>query len=395
MSDPTSINDGGAEETGPNAGEAGWYDLFSRGARDWLRHNEKVRDAVRQHLPQIVAGADVLGGGASTVRVPVRMLEHYRFKLRPPNEQQGVGQGQAKPGDRIGQPQQEGDERGQGGNEEGGIQYTLEFRIDDIVDWLWEEMQLPNLEAKAGKSREDDWTREGWDRRGARSRLDRRRSMKESIKRRGVQSASGADSPSFTDEDLRFRQLAKREQPAMQAVVMLLLDVSGSMGERERQISKTFFFWAIQGLRRQYRHLELVFVAHTSEAWEFQEEEFFRVSGTGGTVASAGLKKVREIIDERFSPAQYNVYLFYASDGENFPSDQPQAQQALEDLALDCNYAGFLEVAPLAGSVPDSEIGKLFVELADEESNVGAYRVNSTDDIWDAVRHFFGQQAGA
>ena len=379
-------------EAGP--GDAGWYDLFSRGARDWLRHNDKVRDAVKQHLPQIVAGADVLSGGASTVRVPVRMLEHYRFKLRPPGEQQGVGQGQAKPGDRIGRPQQDSDnQRGQGGNEDGGVQYTLEFRIDDIVDWLWEEMQLPNLEAKSGKSRDDDWTREGWDRRGARSRLDRRRSMKESIKRRGVQTSAGQDSPSFTDDDLRYRQLAKREQPATQAVVILLLDVSGSMGERERQISKTFFFWAIQGLRRQYRQLDLVFVAHTSEAWEFQEEEFFRVSGTGGTVASAGLKKVREIVDERFSPSQYNVYLFYASDGENFPSDQPQAMRALEELAVDCNYAGFLEVAPLAGTMPDSEIGKLFLDLARRDGKVGAFRVNGTDDIWNAVRHFFSSDA--
>ncbi len=375
-------------------GDAGWYDLFSRGARDWLRHNDKVRDAVKQHLPQIVAGADVLTGGSSTVRVPVRMLEHYRFKLRPPSEQEGVGQGQAKPGDRIGRPQQDANnQRGQGGNEEGGIQYTLEFRIDDIVDWLWEEMQLPNLEAKAGKSREDDWTREGWDRRGARARLDRRRSLKESIKRRGVQTTAGQDSPAFTDEDLRYRQLAKREQPATQAVVILLLDVSGSMGERERQISKTFFFWAIQGLRRQYRDLELVFVAHTSDAWEFQEEEFIRVSGTGGTVASAGLQKVREIIDERFSPAQYNIYLFYASDGENFPSDQPQALEALEDLAQDCNYAGFLEIAPLAGTLPDSEIGKLFLDLARRDENVGAYRVNDTEDIWNAVRHFFSSEA--
>ena len=65
-----------------------WYDVFSRGARDWLRHNEKVRDAVRAHLPQVVAGADVLSRGQSTVRVPVRMLEHYRFKLRNSNEQQ-------------------------------------------------------------------------------------------------------------------------------------------------------------------------------------------------------------------------------------------------------------------------------------------------------------------
>lgn len=378
------------------ASDAGWYDLFSRGARDWLRHNEKVREAVRQHLPQIIAGADVLSGGASTVRVPVRMLEHFRFRLRQTNDQQGVGQGHAKPGDRIGQPQQEADrQRGQGGNEEGGIQYTLEFRIDDIVDWLWEEMQLPNLEAKAGKASEADWTREGWDRRGARARLDRRRSLKESIKRRSVHDAQGNESPAFTDDDLRFRQLAKREQPAMQAVVIMLLDVSGSMGERERQISKTFFFWAIQGLRRQYRQLDLVFVAHTSDAWEFQEEEFFRVTGTGGTVASAGLRKVHEIIEARFSPSQYNVYLFYASDGENFPSDQSPAQAVLQQLAADCNYAGFLEVAAQAGTAPDSEIGKLFVDLARAAINVGACRVHSTDDIWQAVRHFFSQQAGA
>ena len=153
MSENTS--GGGGSGGGGGPGEAGWYDLFSRGARDWLRHNDKVRDAVRQHLPQIVAGADVLNGGATTVRVPVKMLEHYRFKLRNSNEQQGVGQGQAKPGDRIGRPQQDSDnQRGQGGNEDGSIQYTLEFRIDDIVDWLWEEMQLPNLEAKAGRAKE-------------------------------------------------------------------------------------------------------------------------------------------------------------------------------------------------------------------------------------------------
>ena len=172
--------------SGGEPGEAGWYDLFSRGARDWLRHNDKVRDAVRQHLPQIVAGADVLNGGATTVRVPVRMLEHYRFRLRPPQEQEGVGQGDARPGDKLGEPQ-DAPGTNTGGNEDGGIQYTVEFRIEDIVDWLWEEMKLPNLESRMGGSRDDDWTREGWDRRGARSRLDRRRSLKESIKRRGMQ----------------------------------------------------------------------------------------------------------------------------------------------------------------------------------------------------------------
>ncbi|MEJ0007180.1 MAG: DUF444 family protein [Steroidobacteraceae bacterium] len=116
---------------------------------------------------------------------------------------------------------------------------------------------------------------------------------------------------------MRFRQLARRRQPAVHAVVFFMLDVSGSMSDRDRKLAKTFFFWVVQGLRREYRSLDTVFVAHTTEAWEFAEADFFQVTGSGGTVASMGLNKVREIIDARFSPARHNIYLFYASDGDN------------------------------------------------------------------------------
>ena len=122
------------------AAETPWYDLFSRGARDWLRHNDKVREAVKQHLPEIVAGADVLSGGARTVRVPVRMLEHYHFRLRPPSQREGVGQGNVKPGDVLARPQQpgEGPGKGQGGKDDGGVELKLEFKIDDIAAALAE-----------------------------------------------------------------------------------------------------------------------------------------------------------------------------------------------------------------------------------------------------------------
>ncbi|HXI67115.1 MAG TPA: DUF444 family protein, partial [Steroidobacteraceae bacterium] len=306
------------------ADAAKWYELFSRGARDWLRHDEKVREAVRANLPEIIAGGDVINDGARTVRVPVRMLEHYHFRLRRPEEQQGAGQGKAKPGDVFSDPSRNRGpgEKGAGGRDEGEVQLLLEFKVDDIVDWLWEEMQLPNLKARAGPSDETEWTREGWDRRGARSRLDRRRSFKELVKRRGAPGAT----PTFTDEDLRFRQLARRRQPAVHAVVFFMLDVSGSMSDRDRKLAKTFFFWVVQGLRREYRSLETVFVAHTTEAWEFNEPDFFQVSGTGGTVASTGLKKVREIIDARYNPGRCNLYLFYASDGDNSVSDAADAR---------------------------------------------------------------------
>ncbi len=370
---------------GPDAGK--WYELFSRGARDWLRHDEKVRESVRQHLPQIVAGGDVMNGGARTVRVPVRMLEHYHFRLRRPEESQGAGQGKAKPGDVFSDPskQRGPGEKGAGGQDDGEVQLLLEFKVDDIVDWLWEEMQLPNLKARVGPSEETDYVREGWDRRGARSRLDRRRSFKELVKRRAAPGAT----QTFTDEDLRFRQLARRKQPAIHAVVFFLLDVSGSMSDRDRKLAKTFFFWVVQGLRREYRSLETVFVAHTTEAWEFSEAEFFQVSGTGGTVTSTGLGKVREIVDERYNPNRCNIYLFYASDGDNSVSDATDAREQLTSLCADACYTGYVEVSSGLSRQLATETGRLFAELASSGCAAGSYALNDFEDVWGAVRHFF------
>ncbi|MBC7982437.1 MAG: DUF444 family protein, partial [Candidatus Obscuribacterales bacterium] len=245
-----------------------------------------------------------------------------------------------------------------------------------------------------GRSEDVDWTREGWDKRGARSRLDRRRSMREAIKRRSVQlKADQPNSPSFTDDDLRFRQLNRREQPTIQAVVFLVMDVSGSMTDRDRQLAKTFFFWATQGLKRQYKHLDTVFVAHTTEAWEFSEEEFFKVAGTGGTVASTGLEKVNEIIEARYNPARYNVYVFYASDGDNYTEDRQYAEAALEKIALASNYSGYIEVSGTGQRPLATETGALFRNLDASGKAAGSFAISKVEDVWDAVRHFFQHQA--
>jgi uncharacterized protein len=371
----------------------GWYELFSRGSRDWLRHSDKIREAVREHLPQIVAGTDIINHGTRTVRVPVRMLEHYRFRLLDNGESQGVGQGKAKPGDTLGQgPAQSGPgQKGAGGKERGGTELLLEFKIDDIIDWLWDDLKLPNLQPRVGPSDDSEWKREGLDRRGARSRLDRRRSFKESIKRRAVDSSS----PSFTDEDLRFRQLTRRRQPAMRAVVFFLLDVSGSMTERDRQLAKTFFFWVAVGLRREYRSLDIVFVAHTTDAWEFNEADFFKVAGSGGTVASTGFAKVRELMQSRFNPASSNVYLFYASDGDNAADDRLPARSELEGIAKLARYAGYVEISAAASRHTTSETFRLFEEIAAAGLPSGRFAITGPDDVAAAVRHFFTADAKA
>jgi len=177
--------------------------------------------------------------------------------------------------------------------------------------------------------------------------------------------------------------------------VFFMLDVSGSMSDRDRKLAKTFFFWVVQGLRREYRSLETVFVAHTTEAWEFAEPDFFQVTGTGGTVASTGLNKVREIIDARFNPARHNIYLFYASDGDNSVGDHAEAHSALVDIANKACFSGYVEVASGLSRQLATETGRLFAEIASGGLPAASYVVNDFDDVWGAVRHFFTTEAHA
>ena len=366
-----------------------WYDLFSRGARDWLRHNEKVREAVRENLPDLLSGSDTLTGDTKRkVQVPVRLLEHYRFRLRRSETETGVGQGDVKPGDVLRPNRTSGTGEGGGGNEDGEIRFLVEFELDEIVDWLWEELELPNLEPRPGAIEEEEPGREGWDRRGVPSRLDRRRTIKEAIKRRAIQ----PEGPSFTNEDLRFRQLVRRMRPVAQALVFFGLDASSSMSERDRKLAKSFFFWVLQGLRRQYNRIEIVFIAHTVEAWEFTEDEFFRVTAQGGTVASTAFSKAIEIVGERYDPGLYNIYLFYASDGENFPEDRRDAMQTLLKLGTMTSFMGYVETAPHRFPGRDTEIAELFKSLPDHGIASGIYRLDEEKDVMDAIRLFFTQQ---
>jgi sporulation protein YhbH len=376
------------------AAETPWYDLFSRGARDWLRHNEKVRESVQQSLPDLVSGPDVITGSQDrTVQVPVRMLEHARFRLS--DNQSGAhkdaGQGQGKPGDILRQMRPDNnDDAGQGDNNEGEVRLLLELKVDDIMDWLWEELKLPDLQPKRNTVVEDqEYVREGWDKHGARARLDRRRTIKEAVKRRAIQE----NAVPFSNEDLRFKQLVHRKKPATNAVVIFALDVSASMTDAERKLAKTFFFFVLQGIRRKYAKVETRFIAHTTQAWEFSEEEFFQVTGTGGTGASTAFNLAIDMVQSEYDPSQYNGYLFYASDGENFTEDRPAAYESLVKLTSMLNYVGYVETAPGSPRASETEMKTICSEIERNGAPIGTSILNNSNDVWKAIRKFFVQQA--
>ncbi|MET3130801.1 uncharacterized sporulation protein YeaH/YhbH (DUF444 family) [Oxalobacteraceae bacterium GrIS 1.11] len=372
-----------------------WYNLFSRGARDWLRHNQKVREAVQAHLPDLIAGSDLITGPLErTVQIPVRLLEHAHFRLSDARSISGAGQGEGQPGDVLRPAQhhstpENGQEAG-GGNQDGEVRLLLEFSIDDIMDWLWDELKLPLLKPKhSSVIEEQELVREGWDKRGARSRLDRRRTVKEAIKRRAIQQNPVA----FTNDDLRFRQLVMRPKPCSSAVVFFVVDVSASMTQAERKLAKSFFFFALQGIRRSYTKVETRFIAHTTRAWEFSEQEFFQVTGIGGTIASSAFRLTRDLVRAHYDGAQFNSYMFYASDGENFTEDRGGAGQTLAELAGLLNYIGYVETVPGMPRSLDTEMRRLSNELERRGLPVYSSTLANTDDVWRAIRKFFMHEA--
>ncbi|MHA4871561.1 DUF444 family protein [Duganella sp. PWIR1] len=370
-----------------------WYSLFSRGARDWLRHNDKVREAARLHLPDAIAAADLMTApGRHGVQVPVKVLEHARFRLARDYSSTGAGQGPGQPGDILRCPDVDDDHDGRASTDSAEVTLQVEFSINDILDSLWDEFQLPQLEPRGRATlQHNDMTRAGWDKRGAPSRLDRRRTVKEAIKRRAVQ----PDPAAFTNDDLRFRQLLPRPAPASSAVLFFLLDVSSSMGYAERRLAKTFFYLALHGLRRKYHQIAIHFLAHGAEAWEFSEQEFFAASGMGGTVASSGMRLCLELLALRYDRALWNSYLLYASDGDNFAEDHFAAGTALGELAKQLNYLAYVETVPGMPRVQDSEMLRLWKAAEGQGSPMSSALLADDADVYTAIRHFLTSQAAA
>ena len=234
--------------------------------------------------------------------------------------------------------------------------------------------------------------REGWDKRGARSRLDRRRTMKEAVKRRAVQD----DAAAIINDDLRFRQLQRRAMPATNAAVVFALDVSGSMDEAQRRLAKQFFFFALQGIRRQYTKVETLFLAHAAQAWEFDESQFFQASSSGGTVSLERRPRLAlEELQTRYDPSRYNAYFFYASGRRERRRGPRGGARRARRARGPAQLRGLRRDRRRRDLPPPRDAARRAVRRAEGQAAipVGVSHLGSQDDIWRAIREFFTEQA--
>jgi hypothetical protein len=381
-----------------------------RSSGDRLRHRQKVRDAIRENVADIVAEQAIIGRSRDTIiKVPLRGIKEYRFVFGNNNAQAGQGEGDSQPGQRVGRVPQPGDEAGDGeaGDRPGVDYYETDITLEELIDLMFEDLELPDLERKALRETisHSATKRKGYRKVGIRVQLDKKRTAIARVRRKMARGRPETDVPvgdtdpaeeaanpsqrarfPFLQGDMRFRRRAEDTDYESNAVVLCLMDTSGSMDRQKKYLARSFFFLLYQFVRTRYEHVELVFIAHDAEAQEVSEEDFFHKGESGGTLISTAYARALEIIDQRYHPALWNVYAFHCSDGDNMPGDNPRAVKLAGELCEVCNLFGYGEIKP-TGYFRDQD-AMLGVFKALKADNFQALRISDKSDVWTSFRSF-------
>lgn len=320
------------------------WELRRRGLKDSLRHDQRVKEAIRKNLRELIAEeAIITSDGNKRVKIPLRYLDQYRFKYG--NPQSGVGQGEGQPGDVIGRRSGDGTTPGDGkpGDQPGEHTYEVEVPIEELTQMMLEDLALPWLEEKP--ERQVTTTTHRYTdlrRRGSLANLDKRRSLLANIKRNATRGVP--EVRDLHDTDLRYRVWDTHEELHANAAVYMLMDCSGSMTTSKKYIAKSFFFWMVRFLRFKYRQVDTVFIAHDVDANVVSEDEFFALSNAGGTRCSSAYHVALEHIRQNHPASRWNTYLFHFSDGDNIPSDNGTCKDLVQTLLTLCSMVGYGEI---------------------------------------------------
>jgi hypothetical protein len=368
-----------------------------RAAGDRARHREKVRQAIRENIADIIAEESIIGKDRDRIiKVPIRGIKEYRFIYGHAAPGVGQGNGESQPGQVVGHESEGQGRPDRAGDRPGVDYYETDVSLDELIELMFEDLELPDLERKRLREIPSERTakRKGYRQVGIRQRLDKRRTVRARMKRmlatRGHEdegaAAADGEEPRFPfhDDDLTYRHLVSDVREESNAVVVCIMDTSGSMDTMKKYLARCFFFLLYQFIRSKYRNVELVFIAHHTEAKEVTEDEFFHKGESGGTLISSGYLKALEIIAERYHPSLWNIYAFHCSDGDNFDTDNPVALRAAKELTDVANLFGYGEIKPLGSRSYESSMLNVFRRL--DADNFQTVLIERKEDVWPSFK---------
>ena len=343
-------------------------------------------------------------------------------------------------GDTIPRPQGGGGGGGSEGSPDGEGQDDFRFALsrDEFVDLFLEDLQLPDLAKRRVVDAEaQTWHRAGYSVTGSPANFALLRTVRNGLSRRialkrpkpadiqALREEIAALSPDGEDHarrvelqeeltrklrriglipyidplDVRYRRFEALPKPVAQAVMFCLMDVSGSMTEHMKDLAKRFYVLLYIFLKRRYKHVDVIFIRHTHQAQEVDEDTFFHSPETGGTVVSTALEEMQRVIAERYNPDSWNIYAAQASDGDNTASDNEKTGSLLTESILPmCQYYAYLEVGRDSEHFPpgfirrDSDLWQTYSVICQSGAPLAMRKVGHRRDIYPVFRELFAKK---
>jgi uncharacterized protein len=369
------------------------WSLHRKGHDDQKRHQEKVKEAIKNNLADLITEESIImSNGRDVIKIPIRSLDEYKIRYNyDKNKHVGQGDGDSQVGDVIAQDGsgegQKGAGKGQGaGDQAGHDYYEAEVSLMELEEAFFSQLELPNLKRKETDRNVVEHIEFNDIRRtGLMGNIDKKRTMMAAFKRNAM-----SGNPSFYPiypEDLKFKSWNEVVKPESKAVVLAMMDTSGSMGLWEKYMARSFFFWMTRFLRTKYETVEIAFIAHHTEAKVVTEEEFFTKGESGGTICSSAYRKALELIETKYSPSRYNIYPFHFSDGDNLTSDNARCVKLVNELMKVSNMFGYGEVNQYNRH---STLMSAYKNIKDEKFRY--YILKQKSDVFYAMKSFFKKE---
>ena len=368
----------------------GLIGMVSKIEQDHQRFRQIVQGKIRRDLRKFLSRGELIGReGKRFVSIPVHDIDIPTFRYG--DNSGGVGMGEGKEGQSV------GGKDGQGGDQEGKHILEVDVSMEELADILAEELKLPRIKPR-GEHRvttiRDKYS--GIRPVGPAALRHFKRTYREALKRQISTGTYDAENPVIIPirNDLRFRSWNEIKKPQSNALIVYMMDVSGSMGDEQKELVRLEAFWIDTWLKRNYEGVESRFIVHDVRAQEVDRKTFFSVREDGGTRISSAFNACKELIDTHYDPSDWNTYLFHFSDGDNSSdADNRLCVKILEEQLLPiCNMFGYCQVTSAYGSGSFLNVlNEAFKEGAADElgPRLITSKVNGRDDIYESLRTFF------
>lgn len=402
------------------------------------RFIERSKAQIKQVVKKAIDSGNIADIQNNKIRVRAKGIGEPQFQVDPKTGDKKYvmpGNKEYVQGDTHDKPPNESGGRGTKGGVGVDSEDEFEFILskDEFIDFIFEDLELPDLAKKQIKDvTKTQPKRAGFTNTGNPSQLDVVRSLKNSMGRRiGLHRPKNEDIeeierqidqaiiekdvelvqelkiqledlkrkqiaiPWLDPFDVRYRNFTQVPKPTTKAVMFCLMDVSASMGQREKDLAKRFFFLLHMFLYRKYEKVDIVFIRHHEEADEVDEEEFFYGQKSGGTVVSSALKLTKQIIDKRYPISDWNIYVAQSSDGDNYGNDMLEARNTIIDIMPLVQYFAYIEIGRVyqLGSDTNTDLWESYDPVADEFEHLAMRMVFHTEDIWKVFKSLFAKES--